>query len=59
MDADLMITIAFGLEALFLALAAAVFAAHEVRKSRSQVASSVQRHTNGRSERHEHCGNVV
>jgi hypothetical protein len=36
MDADLVITIAFCLEAGLLALAAAGFAAHEVRKSRSQ-----------------------
>lgn len=59
MDADLMITIAFCLEALLLALAAAVFAAHEGRKSRSQAASSAQRRANGRSKRHGYGGNVV
>jgi hypothetical protein len=36
MDADVMITIALGLEVFLIALAGGLFVAHEVRKSRSE-----------------------
>jgi hypothetical protein len=38
MDADVMITIAFGLEVFLCALAGGLLVAHEVRKSRSEAA---------------------
>jgi hypothetical protein len=42
MDADVMITIAFCLEVFLFALAAALFAAQEVRKSRSQTTAEIR-----------------
>jgi hypothetical protein len=43
MDADVMITIAFCLEVFLFALAAGLFVAHEVRKSRSEAAAETGR----------------
>jgi hypothetical protein len=42
MDADVMITIALCLEVLLFALAAGLFVAHEVRKSRSQATAEIR-----------------
>jgi hypothetical protein len=43
MDADVMITIALCFEVLLFALAGGLFVAHEVRKSRSEVAAETGR----------------
>ena len=40
MDADVMITVAFGLEVLLFALAGGLFVTHEFRKSRSEAAAA-------------------
>jgi hypothetical protein len=42
MDADVMITIAFCLEVVLFALAAGLFIAHELRKSRTQAAAEAR-----------------
>ena len=42
MDADVMITIAFCLEVLLFALAAGLFVAHEVHKTRSQAKAEIR-----------------